>query len=371
MSVLSFVDMKILWLAHRDPLNPKAGGAERIIEEIGRRLVASSNSVTIFAPRFKNSKIEEHLHGIRIVRSGGNLGSHLMLPTFLLKEHFDVVVSDLGHAVPWISPKLLRRKLVVHFLHLHRRSLPGQVSRVLAFAISSLERCYFLSYHNTRFVTISDSSLHDLTENLHINIKKCSVIRPGVNSEIFVETPKTKQPSMIYFGGMRDYKRPYESLYILSSLISKFPDITLTAVGDGPSKPMMMQLARDLGVSDRVNFTGRIDSKTLSKLVGSSWLNIHTSVTEGWGISIIEAASAGTPTVGYDVPGVSESIVMGLNGLKVRDGDRTALCEAAERVLGNPGPFCKTSLEVAREYSWDEAAKIWYEVLKMTAESSS
>ena len=36
--------MKILWLAHRDPLNPRAGGAERIIYEVGRRLVVKGIS---------------------------------------------------------------------------------------------------------------------------------------------------------------------------------------------------------------------------------------------------------------------------------------------------------------------------------------
>ena len=41
--------MKILWVAHRDPLNPKAGGAELIIREVGRRLAKKGIEVTVIA----------------------------------------------------------------------------------------------------------------------------------------------------------------------------------------------------------------------------------------------------------------------------------------------------------------------------------
>ncbi len=356
--------MRILWLTHRDPLNPKAGGAERIVEEVSKRLATSGNEMTIFAPQFTNSRIEESLHGVRIVRRGGNISAHLALPIFLLREHFDVIIADLGHAVPWVSPKVMKRKVIVHFLHLHRRSLPGQVNKILAFAISSLEKCYSLFYPGTRFVTISNTSLSDLTEILHIKAEKCTVIRPGVNSDIYVQRAKTASPSIIYFGGMRDYKRPYESLYVLKHLTVKFPDTTLTAVGDGPSKIKMMQLARDMGMSDHVNFTGRVEAVKLSELVASSWLNVHTSVAEGWGLSIIEAASAGTPTVGYEVPGVTESIESGKNGIKVKNGDRDALFNAAEQIISKPEKWWSSSVEVGRKYSWDDTAEKWGKILR-------
>ncbi len=361
--------MKILWLTHRDPLNPKAGGAERIAEAVSTRLGLFGDEITIFAPKFKGAKNEEEINGYRIIRTGGIISSHLTLPFYLLKENFDIVIADLGHAIPWISPRVMKKKLVVHFLHLHRRSLPGQVNSFLAFVISAIERCYFLLYPTTKFVTISKTSLSDLTEKIGINSKNCTIIRPGVNSELYFSRSKTEQPSLIYFGGMREYKRPYEVLYVFKRLMRIFPNISLTLVGSGPPMAKMIDISEKLQISPRINFKGRISSEELSRLVGSSWLNIHTSITEGWGISIIEAASAGTPTVGYDVPGVTESIESEMNGIKVKDGDRDALYKAAKRILAEPKPWWASSLEVANKYSWDRAAEEWHEVLKSEIET--
>ncbi len=94
-------------------------------------------------------------------------------------------------------------------------------------------------------------------------------------------------------------------------------------------------------------------------------------MTEGWGISIIEAASAGTPTVGYDVPGVAESIESEMNGIKVKEGSRDALLRAAERILAEPKPWWVSSIEVANKYSWDWAAEEWHEVLKSEIETKN
>ena len=117
-------------------------------------------------------------------------------------------------------------------------------------------------------------------------------------------------------------------------------------------------------MQNSVVFTGRISNEELSKIVASSWLNIHTSVTEGWGLSILEAAAAGTPTVAYEVPGVSDVIENGLNGLKIKDGDREALSEAASSILTNPEKWWSSSLDVAKKYSWDATVRVWEDIMK-------
>lgn len=304
--------MKILWLAHRDPLNPRAGGAERIIYEVGRRLVVKGNDVTIFSGGWKNCKTTESLNGMNIVRFGYRVGPHLALPIFLFKKKYDVVIVDLGHAMPWIFPVLLRRKIIVSFLHLHARSLRGQVSKLLAFSLTAMEKLYFIIYNNQYFVTISKTSNEDL-KDLGIHKENISIINPGVNSELFHPQIKSKTPSIVYYGGMREYKRPEESLFLLKELLKDLNNIKLIIIGDGPSRPSMENLCGKMGISDHVEFTGRISDSEVSEIVANSWVNIHSSVTEGWGISIIEAASAGTPTVAYRVPGVSDSIENGLN----------------------------------------------------------
>lgn len=354
--------MKILWVAHRDPLNPRAGGAEKIIYEVGKRLSETGYSVTVFSGGWKECKRFEEMAGIKIHRSANSIIAHFALPIFLLKNHFDFVIVDLGHAVPWISPVLLKQKFVVSFLHLHARSLPGQVSLPMAKVLTAVEKLYPIIYRGRSFVTISQTSFADL-KSLDIHTSKIMVVPPGVDNTLFKPSKKTYHPSIVYYGGLRQYKRPEEAVYILKDLVSEFKGIHLTIVGEGPEKLKLIKLVDEFDLSHCVTFAGRLTDTELADTVSASWLNIHTSVTEGWGISIIEAAAAGTPTVAYEVSGVSESVKSGFNGLLVPDGDRAALKNAAITVLNNYEKWSEQALEVSKMYSWDIAANSWIKII--------
>ena len=354
--------MRILWLAHRDPLNPRAGGAERIIYEVGKRFILHGHEVTIFAGGWRDCK-EDKIDGINIIRFGKLFGPHIALPVHLLKNKYDIIIADLGHAVPWISPILLGRETVVSFLHLHARSLPGQTGKFLAYSITVLEKLYFIIYNRSHFVTISNTSLDDLVY-LGIKSKNISLINPGVNAELFHRSIKTEHPSLVYFGGMRPYKRPEEPLYLLKELINEISDLRLTMIGDGPYKNKLERLCVELGIRENVVFTGRISDSEEAKIVATSWLNIHSSVTEGWGISIMEAASAGTPTIAFKVPGVSDSVENGINGITVESGNRKELVCAALNILRDPQKWWSSSIEVAKKYSWDKTGEMWETLIK-------
>lgn len=350
--------MRILWLAHRDPMNPRAGGAERTIYEVCTRLVWEGHKVILIAGGWKGSKSVENLHGIEIHRFGKNLSPHLALPIFLLKFHYDLVVNDLGHAIPWFFSTILNKHNIAFFHHLHARSLRGQVKPTIANLIKAIEKCYFMLYHNTVFVTESTTSKTDLLK-LGIVENKIKMIPPGVDDKLFHQVTKFNYPSLVYFSGMRKYKRPQESLFLLKCLLDKMKVVKLFIIGSGPEEGYLKKIAKELDLQYNIIFKGRLSDSELSNLVASSWLNVHTSVTEGWGFSILEASSAGTPTVAYDVPGVKDAVENGLNGIKVEDGNREALCDAAFSILSNPEIWWSSSIKVAQKYSWDKTVELW------------
>ena len=191
---------------------------------------------------------------------------------------------------------------------------------------------------------------------------------PGVDQTLFYPTPKLKDPTLVYFGGMRKYKRPLEVLYLLKILIEKLNNLKLFIIGKGPEESKMKQLTYELKLQKYVEFKGRVSSKELSVIVSSSWLNLHTSVTEGWGLSILEASAAGTPTVAYDVPGVRDSVENCLNGIKVKDGDIKALADAAFLILSDNKRWISSSVVVAQKYSWDKTTQLWDKLIMETIE---
>ena len=175
--------MKILWLAHRDSMHPKAGGAERTIMELCSRFAEMGYRVTVLSARWHGSGSIEKLHGFTIERFGGNVLLHFYVPLYIMKKKPDLVINDLGHAIPWPSNTLLRKKRLVFFRHLHARSLPGQVNRILATFITGVEKLYLLIYPNTIFITESTTSVADLSR-LGIDRKNIMQIHPVVESAI-------------------------------------------------------------------------------------------------------------------------------------------------------------------------------------------
>ena len=355
--------LKILWLAHRDPLNPRSGGAERTIYEVCSRLAKKGYKITLLTGGWKKCKPAENIEGIEIHRFGKNLGPHIALPVFLLKNRYDIVVNDLGHAVPWFTSRVFAKHIVVFFRHLHARSLPGQVSPLFAKLITAIEKCYFILYHDSVFVTESSTSKTDL---LRLGIIENEIVMnpPGVDMNLFHPAAKTQFPSVVYFGGMRRYKRPQEILFLLKDLLNKIRGIKLFIIGSGPEEENLRKLALELNLLDDVIFKGRVSNKDLAYIVASAWLNVHTSVTEGWGLSVLEASSAGTPSVAYEVPGIVDVIEDGINGIKVKDGDRKALVEAAYSILSHPERWWKSSVKVAKKYSWERTAELWETLIK-------
>lgn len=357
--------MNILWLAHRDPFHPKAGGAERTIAEVSSRLSSFGHEITVLSTQWSGSKSLFSTGVLMVRRFGNSFTLHMYVPIFILKYNPDLIINDLGHAVPWPSTSLLRKKSIVFFRHLHARSLPGQVSKILSLAITAVERCYFLIYPHRIFVTESTTSRDDLIF-LGISENNIRLNSPGINLQLFTLSSKTANPSIVYFGGFRRYKRPTEVVYIFKEINNQIPEATLTFIGDGPELDHVKTKVKDLHLTDKITFTGRIDTKELAEIVSKSWINVHTSLTEGWGYSILEASATGTPTVAYSVPGVIDAIENGLNGIKVNDGDRPAFVSAAVSILNDPLKWQASSRKIAEKYSWDSTAKVWDKMIRDT-----
>ena len=319
--------------------------------------------VTVLSAGWKHSKHQDIFKGFRIQRFGNSFALHLYIPVFILKNKPDIIVNDLGHAIPWPSSPFLGNKGIVFFRHLHARSLPGQVNKLLALLITTVERIYFILYHKYVFITESTTSVSDL-QGIGIERTKIIKIPPGVDLTLYRESEKTKEPSLVYFGGMRKYKRPGDVIRIFKKIHGAMPKVTLTMIGSGPEIPHVKKIVESTGLNINIAFTGRIPDEQLSTIVSRSWVNLHTSQTEGWGLSILEASASGIPTVAYSVPGVVDVIEDEINGFKVKDGDIDAFVDAVLRILKNPQPLWESSRKVAEKYSWDDTAQKWDEVIR-------
>jgi len=127
--------MKILWFAHRDIKNMKAGGAERTIYEVCSRLYKMKVEVHLVTVNHGNLLSYEIVDGIIIHRIKGNIKTQLYVRKTIKEINLDGI-DDIGHAVPCFSPWFTDKKVIVFFRHLHARSLPCRINFFLAKIIS-------------------------------------------------------------------------------------------------------------------------------------------------------------------------------------------------------------------------------------------
>jgi glycosyltransferase involved in cell wall biosynthesis len=349
--------MRVLWLHHRDPRSPVAGGAERLVVEVSSRLSAKGHSVEVIAGESPLLRWCGDFRGFEIRSCPG-----VLLPRVLgllrceINPHPDVIIDDLSHLIPWASPWRRSWKGTALFLHLHARTLKGQVNPLSRPFLQGLERLYPMLYSSWPFVTISEGSKRDLME-LGVAPDRVTVIPPGVDTFAFRPSVLTEQPQLIYFSGLRRYKRAEDALRVTRALLQRGISVQLVILGVGPTLPYLRAMSRDF--ADNVTFLGRVDDSSLYRLLGQSWVNLQCSVSEGWGLTAMEAASSGVPTVAYAVPGTLESVQEEISGVLVPDGDVEAMTEVTARILKTRNAWTKRCREAAEGHSWDEVAKKW------------
>ena len=350
--------MKILWFAHRDIKNPKAGGAERTIYEVCSRLCKMHVEVHLVTVNPGNLLNYEIVDGIITHRITGNIIAHLSVRKMIKKIKPDVIVDDMGHAVPWFSSWFTDIPVIVFFRHLHARSLPGQVNFLLAKAITLMEQLYPFIYKNNIFVTESDTSENDLVS---LGIKKDRIVRipPGVDLDLFHQGKKTDNVQLVYFGGLRRYKRPEYAITVYENLSQKVDNLKLIIAGDGPVLNEIKEEIQDKNYN--IDFTGRVDYDNLAKIIRESWVNLHFSVTEGWGYSIMESSASSTPTVAFSVPGVVNTIINNYNGFLVNSIDE--FTDKILFIINSIDRFSINSRKFAETFTWENTTDLWYKLL--------
>jgi phosphatidylinositol alpha-1,6-mannosyltransferase len=171
--------------------------------------------------------------------------------------------------------------------------------------------------------------------------KKMTILYPGAykpqNSD--ERQISTNKPYTILFVGRLVRRNGLEYLIRSTALLrTRFPDIRLVIVGNGPELSKMKELVRGPNISDIVEFTGELRGEELSRRYASSKLFVMPSVTleddvEGFGTVFLEAGLRGVPSVATFSGGIPEAVLNNVTGILVPEGDVVELTKAIETLL--------------------------------------
>ena len=111
------------------------------------------------------------------------------------------------------------------------------------------------------------------------------------------------------------------------------PDAAFVVAGEGELMPSLREMAKQLGITDKVHFIGRCDD--VATLLHASNIGVLSSKAEGFANAILEYMAAGLPVVATDVGGVREAIVEGETGYIVASGDDEQMAQRIIQILAD------------------------------------
>lgn len=289
----------------RDVRNPQSGGAENYTDRLLAELASRGHDVTLFSARVPEQPSVDRINGYSVVRVGGRYSVFRKVRETIRSrgyEGVDLVVEQVN-TIPF---RLDRPSGATRFGGLIYQTCEEIWPYIAPWPLSVvgrrvLEPKWMREFGDVNVVTLAESSARDLRR---LGLQRVLPIPPGLDSTEAPEWTKEGSATCVTVGRLVPYKRVSLVIDACRGLPEIFPGFRLRIVGDGPELERLRRKAPSF-----VEFHGRVDIDERSMLVGTSHLQLLTSVREGWGLIVTEAALQGTPTLAFDVSGLSDSTV--------------------------------------------------------------
>jgi glycosyltransferase involved in cell wall biosynthesis len=342
------------------------------------RLARRGHEVVAVVSGWPGASRRETLDGMDVHRVGARYTYNLAAPPYyrrrLRARHFDVVIEDLNK-VPLFTPLWLHRPLVLLVHHLFGGTAFREASLPLAAATWLLERPIPLVYRDVPVQAVSQSTAADLRHRgLHGPV---TVIPNGVDLDFFrpdPAVPRFEAPTVLFLGRLQRYKRIDLIVQATARLRGQGLDVRLVIAGKGHQAEALRGLIQRLDLSDAVELCGFVDEETKRSLLRRAWVHVLTSPKEGWGLSNVEAAACGTPSVASDSPGLRDSVVDGETGFLVRHGDVDQLAGRLRQLLTDAplrDRLGRQARAFAERHSWERAADLTEQALHALVQEPS
>jgi glycosyltransferase involved in cell wall biosynthesis len=359
--------LHILVLADRDWMHHDTGGNGANLWAQISRWVEWGNRVTVVAGEFPGGKrVEEFGPRLVVHRMGTRVTVFPRAMRAVLRgigRDADVVVEVIN-GITFLTPLWLRKPRVAMLHHVHRELFLGEYPRTGEVLFRVLERWPLrLLYRNTPFLTISQSAREDLVRE-GIPRENITVEYLGVDQDQFRRAERAAEPRLVFVGRLKAYKR----VEVLFDVLEAVPGTLLDVVGEGDHRPDLEAEIERRGLGNRVVMHGYVDGARKAELYGRAWVNLTASASEGWSLTVMEAALCGTPSAALAVGGLWESVIHGETGFLA--DDTPELAERVRQLVEDPDlreRFGDAAERRARTFTWDRSARAFLEVVRRQA----
>ncbi|MBF0317668.1 MAG: glycosyltransferase family 4 protein [Nitrospirae bacterium] len=312
------------------------GGQERRVLAEAHALVQRGHYTCIVCRVQARIRDEAQKKGIDTytlpLRSNYDIISIWKLFRYIRRQQFDVVNTHSGKDswIGGIAAKMAKTPVLVRTRHLNislKRSLVN-----------------FIHYLPDTYITCGKNMRANLVRNCGFPQDRVVSIPTGVD-EGFFATPRQSHGRSEYgidadtvvivnVGILRTVKGQEVTLQAFKKVLEVIPNVRCILVGDGPGRNRLENVAKTLGISESVIFTGFLDD--VAAIYSFSDVCVLSSFSEGVPQSVLQAMAVGVPVVATRVGGVPEIVAHEKTGLLVDSGDHEALAAQIIRLIKDP-----------------------------------
>jgi glycosyltransferase involved in cell wall biosynthesis len=358
-------------LAWRDLDDVEAGGSEIHAHNVASIWGQAGLKITMRTSFAAGRPQRTVRAGYTVIRKAGR---YLVFPRSIVSE----VTGRLGpcdglveiwNGMPFLSPIWWRGPRAIWLHHVHGPMWQMSLPPNLAKAGSLLEeRIAPPFYRRSPVITLSQSSKQEMIEELGFKSERVTVIEPGIDPRFGPGGDRSPTPLVVAVGRLVPVKDFPRLIRVLHRVHQRVPELELVIVGEGYERDELAAQISDLDAGGWIRLAGRVSDDELISLYRRAWAVASTSIREGWGMTITEAAACGTPAVATRIAGHADGIVEGHSGLLAETDDE--LVGALEAVLTDAdlrGRLQRGALDRASTLTWEATALGTFQVLAADA----
>ena len=345
---------------------PELGGMQNLMEGLSNALL-NHGPVKVFAEAHNDSEDYDQTSNLNIERVSGlkifrKYRKANLVKEFLSSNEIRACFFDHWKSIENIEKSVLEK--TKSFCLIHSKEINHPVG-------SSLNKRVLNALAKVDHVIANSKFTKEFA--MKLGVKNITVINPGCNYPIQINEEAKEfaqniygkaSPKLITVSRLDGRKSHQNVMMTVKNLLPKFPSLKYVSVGDGDERKNLLKLREELGLDDNVELIFKSTEQEKVALIEQSNVFVMPSViykksVEGFGITYIEAASYGKPSIGGIYGGEGDAIKSGQTGYLCNGNDLNAIYDTLLKTLADDHylELGASALEFSKNFSWDKIVK--------------